>query len=577
MDSLRTGSIRWGRGAGWDGERGLRALLVVFVGLLFFVVPAGAQYGGGSGTAEDPYLIYTPEQMNAIGAHESDWDKHFKLMADIDLGGYTGDSYNLIGYWDEGNSVWVGFSGVFEGNGHTISNFTYHRALAEVLRRGVGVISVVCGEGAEVRNLRLIDPDVNVPLIERVGALAGYVVEGTIQNCRVEGGTVSGETYVGGLAGACHEGDSLISYCQTSCGVSAPDGGAAGLVAGIRASLLNGTPVISHCSSSGSISGHSAAGLVWVNTGVISNCHATATVSARYGAGGLVLVHLTDDNYPDGLIIDCYATGDVSGHSTVGGLISWNQGRVVRSYATGTVSATSERAGGLVGFNDGSEADDIATISSCYATGDVSGSYPVGGLVGLNYGADISDSYALGRVFGGYWDRGGLVGINESGAHISRCYSAGFVEPGDILNGVGGLVGRNLTGSSVSASFWDTQTSGLTASAGGTGRTTAQMQNRNTFVGSGWDFVGETANGTDDIWAICNGADYPRLLWQFVLGDFDGDGDVDFVDFALMAAKWLKADSALYCSEPGCDITGEGTIDTKDLREFCENWLTGVE
>ncbi|MEE9370655.1 MAG: fibronectin type III domain-containing protein, partial [Sedimentisphaerales bacterium] len=30
-----------------------------------------------------------------------------------------------------------------------------------------------------------------------------------------------------------------------------------------------------------------------------------------------------------------------------------------------------------------------------------------------------------------------------------------------------------------------------------------------------WDFVDETANGTDDIWLICDGRDYPRLCWQF--------------------------------------------------------------
>ena len=47
--------------------------------------PAYAKYGGGSGTAENPYLIYTAEQMNSIGVNPDDFNKHFKLMADIDL------------------------------------------------------------------------------------------------------------------------------------------------------------------------------------------------------------------------------------------------------------------------------------------------------------------------------------------------------------------------------------------------------------------------------------------------------------------------------------------------------------
>ena len=54
--------------------------------------------------------------MNTIGAEPNDWDKHFQLMADIDLSGYAGTDFNIIG---------GRFTGVFDGNGHTISNFSY--------------------------------------------------------------------------------------------------------------------------------------------------------------------------------------------------------------------------------------------------------------------------------------------------------------------------------------------------------------------------------------------------------------------------------------------------------------------
>jgi hypothetical protein len=62
--------------------------------------------------------------------------------------------------------------------------------------------------------------------------------------------------------------------------------------------------------------------------------------------------------------------------------------------------------------------------------------------------------------------------------------------------------------------FWDTQTSGQTSSWGGTGKTTAEMQTAKTFLDVGWDFVGETANGPNDIWKIAEGLDYPRLWWE---------------------------------------------------------------
>ena len=86
---------------------------------LSFAASAQAKYGGGSGSEADPYIIFTASQMNQIGlfANETDWDKNFKLMADIDLGAYTGTSFNIIGYDQYYDSA---FNGVFDGNGHTI-------------------------------------------------------------------------------------------------------------------------------------------------------------------------------------------------------------------------------------------------------------------------------------------------------------------------------------------------------------------------------------------------------------------------------------------------------------------------
>ncbi len=83
---------------------------------------------------------------------------------------------------------------------------------------------------------------------------------------------------------------------------------------------------------------------------------------------------------------------------------------------------------------------------------------------------------------------------------------------------MGGLVGNDRTlfwlRGYVVASFWDTQTCGQAKSAGGTGKTTAEMQTAKTFLDAGWDFVGETKNGTADLWWINDGRDYPRLWWE---------------------------------------------------------------
>ena len=191
--------------------------------------------------------------------------------------------------------------------------------------------------------------------------------------------------------------------------------------------------------------------------------------------------------------------------------------------------------GGLVGSNAG-------TISNCYANVYISGWYGTGGLVEYNSGL-ISNCYSIGRVAGDF-DCGGLVSRNS------------------------GIV---------TDSFWDIETSEQTVSAGGTGLMTDDMQTMSTFTNAGWDFIGETDNGTDDIWTICNHTDYPRLTWQFVIGDFDGDGDNDFRDFAILAASWGQADAGFFCGGTGTDLTNDGYVGFPDFKAFTDNWLQGFD
>jgi hypothetical protein len=45
---------------------------------------------------------------------------------------------------------------------------------------------------------------------------------------------------------------------------------------------------------------------------------------------------------------------------------------------------------------------------------------------------------------------------------------------------------------------------------------TSLMQTASTFLEAGWDFVDETENGTEDIWWILEGQDYPSLWWELI-------------------------------------------------------------
>lgn len=59
--------------------------------------------------------------------------------------------------------------------------------------------------------------------------------------------------------------------------------------------------------------------------------------------------------------------------------------------------------------------------------------------------------------------------------------------------------------------FWDIEASGRPSWSGGKGLATAQMQDIRTFLAAGWDFSGERANGTVDLWEMPEGGGYPRL------------------------------------------------------------------
>jgi hypothetical protein len=131
----------------------------------------------------------------------------------------------------------------------------------------------------------------------------------------------------------------------------------------------------------------------------------------------------------------------------------------------------------------------------------------------------LIDCYSTGAAHGDGWvSVGGLVGSNSNGGTVDRCYCTGSVSNTPWEAGsqppIGGLVGGNY--GHIGSSFWDIETSGQTSSASGMGVTTDEMKTASTFLDAGWDFVGETANGTEDIWWIDEGKGYPRLYWEIV-------------------------------------------------------------
>ena len=248
----------------------------------------------------------------------------------------------------------------------------------------------------------------------------------------------------------------------------------------------------------------------------------SVAMSGGIGVGGLVGVS------SNGAISGSYVTGSLSGDSYVGALVGLNYGSISGSYATGNVSGRWD-VGGLVGssggegsigscryFTSGSaciRASGAGSISGSYATGSVSGDDYVGGLAGSSRNSTITASYAAGSVSGSGDDIGGLVG-RDSGTTITASYAVGRVSASGNTSNIGGLVGSGGLGF-ITASYWDTETTGQAGSYGGIGKTTAELQSPTDYAGiyAGWNLDLDGDRAVDNPWHFGNSRQYPVLQY----------------------------------------------------------------
>ncbi len=333
--------------------------------------------------AQDYTPIFAEENFEHV---RNNVDSNYILMNDIAL---TAD-FEPIG------STSAPFSGIFDGNGKTISNLK----ITKSGENNVGFFRLLGGSAtttAEVSNLTLVlaDGNENNPSIQGgsyTGAVAGQGY-GSVVGVGVVGGAVKGVNDVGGLVGRL--------FPNTN-----------------NTNLVIGTYVTADVIGTGNYVG----GLVGnFDKGVVSTSFATGTVKGVAGAAGLV--------------------GGSSVELTIGS-----------SYMTGDVRGSAHAAGGLVG----SVAKCI--MGTSYFAGTVHGTRQVGGLIGQQNNADLTirDSYVLGEVKGTHeshgYSIGGLIGeiVSEGTRSIQTSYVAGLVSSEDTRSTasaalVGNGASRSLT------------------------------------------------------------------------------------------------------------------------------------
>jgi|GEM_PF-3256332 len=313
------------------------------------------------------------------------------------------------------------------------------------------------GNGYNISNLT-IDRPLDHATTGRSG-LFGQTSGATIKNVTLSNVEVLGNNYVGALVG--RSTASTIENCHVISGSITGNGTRVGGLVGKNENLSS----ITNSSSAAKVEGRGltdsgdeasgVGGLVGRNlNSSISGSYATGDVfhvlhlsstgtGERYRVGGLVGNNMGTSSPAPGVkssITNSYATGNITGQFNVGGLVGHNFfSDISTSYATGDVTGQ-ERVGGLVG-----QGFHGTTIKESFATGAAFGAIRVGGLVGFMTSrssplqpSTIEDSYATGSVSG--TDHvGGLVGrLEGTRTRVSMSYAAGLVSG---ATNTGGLIG----------------------------------------------------------------------------------------------------------------------------------------
>lgn len=404
----------------------------------------------GAGTATEPYLIRTAEELA--------W-----LAQEVNAG--RGASYNAvlcknIDLKDEewtpiGKNYSYVYKGTFDGGGYTISGL-------------------------------------KIDSTDQYQALFGYVKGGTIKNLTVAGSVTSSKQYTAGIVA--YGNPVTVTNCTNEVSVTATEKGYA---AGVVASASTNSEVMG-CTNNGTIAGYGdyVGGIVGAGSGIktISNCFNSGSVTNSGKPGGYAYCTggIAGGVGSRSTVIRCYNTGDVT--STIkrtGGVVGGAAGTISACFNTGKVTGIYS-----VGGVAGSASEKDAKITDCYNTGEVICKTPL---------ANFNDSNAKGV--------GGIIGDPSSaritGIVLTNCYNAGEVTNDSTIADVvvGGVIGSSAAKNITAQNCYYLATAGLSgdganeSAAGMTGKTEVQLKSEDLVADLGGSYIAKDG-------------DYPILGWQ---------------------------------------------------------------
>lgn len=333
---------------------------------------ASAQFSGsGNGTANDPYLVYTPTQLYQLNNFLGKSDVVFKVMTDMDLSDFINENFTSEGWSPIGTSS-SPFMGTVIGANHKITGLwtlrgskDYNGLFGNLSSATITDLSVECSQIAGN---------------SFTGILAGNAIGGTISGCTVSytGSTLTGKSYLGGLIGHISKGTS-VSNCSFKSEASLTFTGDSWL-GGFIGSVEDGGKV-TDCSVENAqglkIKGATfVGGFIGYAVGTaISNVSVSADLTCTVKHCGGIVGYLTSA----ATVSNVKYNGDITGTENTGGIIGMADGDIALTtcYAKGKISTTDDNTGGIIGG-----VSCLKSIDKCSYFGDITGANNVGGIIG---------------------------------------------------------------------------------------------------------------------------------------------------------------------------------------------------
>ncbi len=399
----------------------------------------------GDGTEDNPYLIYTAEDLAGINSYS-----YYKVMNDINLtswinansptngwipigktGGGTmcqldGGGHTISGLWTNSTGNNTGLISSLENA--TIKNLTINVASNKMVKGSGDYVGIVVGKstGSTFENVTVQG---NVSGANYVASIAGYADGGTFTNCNANGGQLTASAaYIGGITGY------ATNASFTNCSAKDITGTSHGnYLAGIDAYAVNSSftgCAVENMSLSSNSGGHVGGIAGYTDNDQFVDCLVKGSSFTGTGsyAGGVAAGSKTNCTF-DGCRVESITIG---GASYVGGLTG-QVAQILSDFRIDgvTINATGNYVGGIVGKT-------TKAITNCYADVTLTGKDYIGGITG-HTSANIEICYSQGSIETTDLTNcraGGIVGYTTG--NITNCYSTANTSGGQYAGGIAG-------------------------------------------------------------------------------------------------------------------------------------------